>query len=158
MRKPLLKGLGFGITSGVITALGLLIGLISGTHSKLAVIGGILALAVADSLSDAVGIHISEEAENEHGAKEIWEASTFTLLSKFGLTVSFIVPVLLFNLQEAIYWSIAWGLITLTAFSAHMAKSQGKSVLKVVGEHVMIAALVIVLAHVVGSAIYEALG
>jgi hypothetical protein len=52
-------GLSFGLTSGLITTLGLMIGLNSGTNSKLVVIGGILTIAVADSLSDSLGIHIS---------------------------------------------------------------------------------------------------
>jgi len=53
----------FGLTSGIITTLGLIVGLHSGTHSKLAVIGGILTIAMADALSDALGIHVSEESE-----------------------------------------------------------------------------------------------
>ena len=59
-------GLSFGITSGIITTLGLMVGLHSGTHSKVTVIGGILTIAIADSFSDALGIHISEESEGIH--------------------------------------------------------------------------------------------
>ena len=56
-------GMSFGLTSGIITTLGLIVGLHSGTHSKLAVIGGILTIAMADAFSDALGIHVSEESE-----------------------------------------------------------------------------------------------
>jgi len=73
MRSVLWKGVGFGLTSGVITTLGMIIGLHSGTHSKLAVEVGIIVLAIADALSDAIGIHVSEEAEMEHTTKEVWE-------------------------------------------------------------------------------------
>ena len=55
-------GLFFGTTSGVITTCGLLVGLASGTGSLAAVLGGILVIAVADSMSDALGIHLSEES------------------------------------------------------------------------------------------------
>ncbi|MFB6357478.1 MAG: hypothetical protein ABEJ96_00270, partial [Thiohalorhabdaceae bacterium] len=61
MRESLRAGLNFGMTSGVITTLGLMVGLHSGTRSALAVIGGILTIAVADSLSDAMGVHVSKE-------------------------------------------------------------------------------------------------
>jgi len=54
----------FGLTSGVITTLRLMMGLYSGTHSRLTVIAGILTIALADSLFDAAGIHLSEESEN----------------------------------------------------------------------------------------------
>ena len=55
--RPLKKGLGFGLTSGVITTLGLIVGLHAGFQSKAVVIGGILTIAIADAL----GIHPSEE-------------------------------------------------------------------------------------------------
>jgi len=56
-------GLFFGATSGVITTLGLITGLNAGTRSITAVLGGILVIAVADSMSDALGIHLAEEAD-----------------------------------------------------------------------------------------------
>ena len=61
----------FGLTSGIITTLGLIVGLHSGTHSKLAVIGGILTIAMADAFSDALGIHVSEESEATQWPKYI---------------------------------------------------------------------------------------
>ncbi len=44
--KGVRTGLFFGATSGVITTLGLMIGLNAGTHSLAAVLGGILVIAV----------------------------------------------------------------------------------------------------------------
>ena len=64
-------GFSFGITSGIITTLGLMVGLNASTHSKLVVLGGILTIAIADSLSDAMSIHVTEESENKHSSKEI---------------------------------------------------------------------------------------
>ncbi|MDI6733408.1 MAG: hypothetical protein QME51_05200, partial [Planctomycetota bacterium] len=60
MNHSIKTGFSFGSTSGVITTLGLMVGLHSGTHSKFAVLGGIVTIAVADAFSDALGIHISE--------------------------------------------------------------------------------------------------
>ena len=54
IKKSLKIGLSFGLTSGVITTLGLLVGLNSSTHSKMVVLGGILVIAIADALSDLV--------------------------------------------------------------------------------------------------------
>src|SRR6188768_2284446 len=68
--------LSFGLTSGVITALCLMVGLHSGTHSRGVVISGILTIAIADAMSDALGIHIAEESKNNGIVSEIWE-STF---------------------------------------------------------------------------------
>ncbi|MGZ8381620.1 MAG: hypothetical protein ACXW4C_08190, partial [Nitrospira sp.] len=55
MKASFKTGLSFGLTSGVITTLGLMVGLHSGTHSRTVVIGGILTIAIADAMSDALG-------------------------------------------------------------------------------------------------------
>jgi len=141
----------FGLTSGVITTLGLMVGLHSGTHSKLVVIGGILIIAIADAFSDALGIHISEESENKHSTKEIWESTISTFLSKFVFTLTFIVPLMLFRLSTAIIVSVIWGLSLLSIFSFYIAKEQKAKSWKVVMEHLIIALVVIVITHYVGD-------
>ena len=54
MKDSLRTGISFGLTSAVITTLGLMVGLHSGTGSKLVVLGGILTIAIADAFSDAL--------------------------------------------------------------------------------------------------------
>jgi VIT1/CCC1 family predicted Fe2+/Mn2+ transporter len=150
MKHSLKVGLCFGLTSGVITTLGLMMGLYSGTHSKLIVIGGILTIAIADSFSDALGIHISEESENKHTTKEIWESTLSTFFCKFIIASSFIIPVLLIELKSAIYVSIIWGLSLLSILSFNIAKDKKAKVWIVVLEHLVIAVVVIVAAYYVG--------
>jgi len=144
-------GFSFGLTSGIITTLGLMVGLSSGTHSKLAVIGGILTIAIADSFSDAMGIHISEESENVHTTKEIWESTLATFFSKFLFALTFIIPVLFFkDLTIAVIISVIWGLSLLSALSFIMAKQHKTKPWKPVLEHLSIAVIVIVITHYVG--------
>jgi VIT1/CCC1 family predicted Fe2+/Mn2+ transporter len=150
MRHSIKTGFSFGLTSGIITTLGLMVGLHSGTHSKLAVVGGILTIAIADAFSDALGIHVSEESENKHSTKEIWESTVFTFAAKFIFALTFLVPVLFFPLGTAVIVSVVWGLSLLTVFSLYMAKEQGEKPWKVVGEHLLIAVVVIVITHNVG--------
>ena len=144
-------GFSFGLTSGIITTLGLMVGLNSGTHSKLVVIGGVLTIAIADAFSDALGIHISEESENKHTTKEIWESTIATFVSKFAFALTFVIPVLLFPLTTAIYVSIVWGFTLLGLFSFYIAKGQGVKPWKVVIEHLVIALAVIIITHYVGD-------
>lgn len=152
-------GFSFGLTSGIITTLGLMVGLHSGTHSKLAVIGGILTIAIADALSDAIGIHISEESEAKHTEKEIWEATLFTFLAKFFFAIFFIIPVLLFdNLNLAILASVISGLFLLSVLSFFIAKSQNLNPFKAVFEHLIVALLVIFLTHFIGDLISKKFG
>jgi VIT1/CCC1 family predicted Fe2+/Mn2+ transporter len=151
MKHSLKTGLSFGLTSGIITTLGLMVGLHSGTHSKLVIIGGILIIAIADSFSDALGIHISEESENKHTTKEIWESTISTFLFKFVFALTFIVPVLVLQLSTAIIIGVAWGLSLLGIFSFYIAKAQKIKPWKAIMEHLLIAVVVIVITHYVGD-------
>jgi VIT1/CCC1 family predicted Fe2+/Mn2+ transporter len=144
-------GVCFGLTSGVITTLGLMVGLNSGTHSKPAVLGGILTIAVADAFSDALGIHIAEESENTHSHWEIWQSTIATFVSKFLFALTFAVPVLLLDLSTAVIVSVVYGLSILGALSFYLAREQGDIPAKVVAEHLGIALLVIVATHTVGQ-------
>ena len=128
-----------------------MVGLHSSTGSKLAVIGGILTIAIADAFSDALGIHISEESENKHTAKEIWESTASTFFSKLVFALTFIIPVLLFELSTAIVVSVVWGLSVLSILSFVIAKGQKAKPWKVIAEHLAIALLVIAIAHYVGD-------
>lgn len=151
MKHSLKTGFSFGLTSGVITTLGLMVGLHSGTGSKFVVIGGILTIAIADAFSDALGIHISEEGENKHTTKEIWESTIATFLSKFVFALTFVVPVLLFQLSTAIIVSVIWGLLLLGIFSFQIAKEQKIKPWKVIIEHLVIALIVIIITHYLGN-------
>ena len=151
LKHSLKVGFSFGLTSGIITTLGLMVGLHAGTHSKLAVLGGILTIAVADAFSDALGIHISEESENIHTHRQIWAATIATFLSKFTFALTFVIPVLIFELSTAILVSIAWGLSTLCVFSYRMAKEQEERPFKVITEHLLIALVVITLTNSIGK-------
>lgn len=151
MKHSLKTGLSFGLTSGAITTLGLMVGLHSGTHSKFVVLGGIIIIAVADAFSDALGIHISEESENKHIKKEIWESTLFTFLSKFFFALTFAIPVLLFELSTAIVISVIWGLSVISILSFNLAKEQKEKPWKVIIEHLLITIIVIIITHYLGD-------
>lgn len=151
MKLSIKKGFSFGLTSGIITTLGMIVGLHSSTHSTKVIIGGVLVIAIADALSDALGIHISEEFENNHTAKEIWESTFITFLSKFIFALMFIVPFLLFSLSTAIIASVIWGMSLITIFSFYMAKQGNIKSYQVVAEHLIIAILVVIATHYIGD-------
>jgi len=150
MKPAYRKGFGFGLTSGIITTLGIIIGLDSVTHSKVAVIGGILAIAIADSLSDALGIHISEESvKNSH--TKVWESTYSTAFFKFLFALLFIIPILLLDLNTAILINIAWGLAAIALYSYHLAKMFKRNRLGTIVEHTSIAIAVILITHYIGD-------
>ncbi len=158
MNHSIKTGFSFGLTSGVITTLGLMVGLHSGTHSTLVVLGGILTIAIADAFSDALGIHVSEEAEGVHTEREIWESTISTFVAKFVIALSFVIPILLFQLSTAIIISIIWGLFLLTVFNLYIARGQKTKTWKIVAEHLITALVVIGIAHLVGDLISKMFG
>jgi lipid-A-disaccharide synthase-like uncharacterized protein len=140
-------GLFFGATSGVITTIGLIVGLNSGTNSITAVLGGILIIAVADAMSDALGIHLAEEANPDTDHAHVWSATIMTFLTKFIFSISFAVPLLLLPLGPAVTASVIWGLVVIVVLSYFL---QDESPLFIIGEHVGIAVLVLVFSHYIG--------
>lgn len=144
-------GLYFGATSGVITTIGLIAGLNAGTNSVAAVLGGILVIAVADSLSDALGIHLAEEADPDTTHEHVWSATVSTFLTKFVFAITFAIPVLLLPLWPAVLASVAWGIFVIAVLSYYIARSQDSPPLAIIGEHVLIAIIVVVASHYIGA-------
>jgi len=143
-------GLFFGATSGVITTLGLIVGLNAGTKSITAVLGGILVIAVADSMSDALGIHLAEEADPQTDHEHVWQATITTFLTKLVFALSFAIPLLLLPLGPAVMASVVWGLLVIIELSYFLARSQDESPWLIILEHLGIAILVVVLSHLIG--------
>ena len=115
--------------------------------------GGILTIAIADAFSDALGIHVSEESENRHNAREIWMATVSTFAAKFLFAMTFLVPVIFLELSSAILVGIAWGLLIITFASYQIAKSAKQKPLYVISEHAGIVLLVVLITHYVGDTI-----
>ncbi len=151
MKLSIRKGFSFGLTSGIITTLGLLVGLYSNTHSKTVIISGILVIAIADAMSDALGIHVSQESESSNTEKEVWESTLATFLSKFFIALSFVLPILFFNLTVAVIVCVIWGIILLVIFNYFLAKRKNISPSGVIFEHLFIAMLVMMVTYFVGK-------
>lgn len=151
MQHSIKVGVTFAATSTVITTLGLMVGLEAGTSSRIAVIGGILTIAVADAIADAFGIHVSEESEDQHTTKEIWTSTAATFVAKVLFTLIFAVPVLLLdNLRSAILVNIGIGAAIIIISSWRMAQQQKKNAWNVIGEHILIMTVAIIATHYLG--------
>ncbi len=152
----LITGISFGMTTAVITSLGMIVGMYSATSSKLAVVAGIVVMAIADGLSDAVSLHTAEEAEVEkgrgkHTKKEIWLTTLFAFVSVSSFTLTFTIPILLFPADTAIPLAIAWGMLLLVLLNFYIAKIRKESPSKLISEHVLLAIFVIIVSYVVGN-------
>lgn len=155
MKASLRTGISFGVTSAMITTLGLIVGLSAGTHSRVAVIGGIIMIAIADAFSDALGIHISEESNSRNTPAQVWASTLATFGAKFFFALTFLAPVLFLPLLTAVVVSFVWGLSILIALSVFIAREQQEPAWKIVAEHVSIALLVIVVTYFAGVLVHK---
>jgi VIT1/CCC1 family predicted Fe2+/Mn2+ transporter len=155
LKESLKIGFSFGLVSGVLTTLGLLIGLGVSTESKSAVIGGILTIAIADALSDSFGVHLSQESSGNNSKRQIWEATFSTFFSKFIFALSFLIPVIILDLELAVLVSTLWGLFLIGLLSYFVSKGnrnrgeEGKF-LHVISEHFALFLLVITSSYFIG--------
>ena len=154
----LMTAISFGLTSGVITALGMIVGLHSATSSRLVVVAGIIIMAIADGLADAAGLHISEESELEkgrakHTAREIWLTTIFTFVSVTGIILTFAIPILIFPLKIAVPVAIGWGMSLLIVLNFSIAKAKKESPIKLISEHILLALFVIIVSYYAGCLI-----
>lgn len=143
-------GIFFGTTSGVITTLGVIVGLNAGTESLVAVIGGVLVIAVADAMSDALGIHLAQESDPNVADRQVWTATVWTFVAKFLTASSFVLPFVLFPMAQAILVSVAWGYGIIILLSHRLATAQNLRPGAVIGEHLVIGTLVILASHGIG--------
>ncbi|MDH4358688.1 MAG: hypothetical protein OEV37_01905 [Candidatus Berkelbacteria bacterium] len=143
-------GIGFGTTSGVITTLGVIVGLNSALDSRFLVVGGIITIAVADAFSDALAIHVSQETEESKSSSEIWESALATFFTKLVLALSFLIPVFIFSSVGAIWASLIWGLLIICLMSFFIARHRRVSPLRVILEHLAISIVVVIIARFVG--------
>lgn len=151
MKESINIGIGFGLTSGIITPLALMVGLTYSTNSKLAVIGGILTIAIADAFSDALGIHIAEESKKRSKSNQIWEATFSTFFTKLLVALTFLIPFLFFDLMKGVVIGLIWGFLVLVFSNYKLAKIRNESPLKIISEHLTLAIIVIAISYFLGK-------
>jgi VIT1/CCC1 family predicted Fe2+/Mn2+ transporter len=143
-------GLFFGLTSATITTSALIVGLYASVGSRLAIFGGIITIAIADSFSDALGIHVSEESKTKNH-NDVWRATIFTFATKLIFALTFIVPFLFFEMKLGIILSLLWGLCILVVSSYVVAKKEKEKVWARIYEHVLIGIVAVILSYYVGE-------
>lgn len=147
----LLGTFSFGVSSAVITTLGVIIGLYSATSSFLAVISGVSAVAIADSFSDAFAMYMSKRSEPGSTIRRARSLAVSTFVGKFVFAFTFIIPFLFLSFGHAFGVSIVWGILLIFAVSAGIAFAQEESFAKTAGLRLLLAAFVLLAAYFAGT-------
>ena len=143
----------FGATAAIITNLAIIVGLRIG-NVKLSIIGAMLVIAIADNVSDSLGIHVYQESEGLN-AKEVWFSTSTNFLTRLLVSLSFIFLVWALPINSAVIVSIIWGLLLLSGMSYIIAKAKGINPALAVLEHLAIAIVVIIASNFLGKFIAD---
>lgn len=139
-----------GATAAITTSMGLIAGLAHGESAKISVVTGLLVIAVADNISDSLGIHIYKESEG--ASKKDIRSSTFgNFIVRLVLAFTFIGIVLLFPSPFAFIVSSVWGLVGLAVLSYLISKSKKTNPLREIAWHLIVALFVIVVSRILGN-------
>ncbi|MCX5782704.1 MAG: hypothetical protein NT145_08440 [Elusimicrobia bacterium] len=154
MKKHLkeLTNFSFGSTSGIITNMSLIIGLGASNLSKTAIIGSLLVIAVADNISDSLGVHMYKESESS-GTKESVIATIGNFTARLIVSLSFVLIMLLFPIGKAEIITLVWGLLLLVGLSYLIARRNKDNPFIETTKHVVVALIVIAASRYAGSLI-----
>ncbi len=140
---PQLTRFSFGATSAIITCLAFIISLGKISNAKYPIIGSLLVIAIADNISDSLGIHIYQESDAKRS--EVVRISTFlNFLTRFFVIFIFILFVLFLPLLYASILSILWGFSLLVILSYYISRERKVNPYKAITEHVLIAVVVVI--------------
>ena len=140
----------FGATSAIITNLAIVTGLHSSANAKTSIIGSLLVIALADNISDSLGIHIYQETEDIQ-KKEVWIVTFTNFSARLLVSFGFILIVFLLPIEMAVTISIIYGLLTLGIFSYMIAKMKKLNPISAIFEHIIIATVVIIISKYLGE-------
>jgi len=133
----------FGATSAIVTSLAFIVSLSGNVEPRMPIIGSLLVFAIADNISDSLGIHIFQESDlKKPGTVNISTLSNFA--TRFFMILSFIGIVYLLPIQAAVILSVIWGIAILMTLSYLIAVEQARNPIRDLLTHLAIAVLVIV--------------
>jgi VIT1/CCC1 family predicted Fe2+/Mn2+ transporter len=142
----------FGSTAAIITNLGLLFGLYSAPNAKLAIIGSMLVIGIADNISDTLGIHIYQEAEGLSN-KKVWVYSMGNYAARLFVSLLFISFVAFLPMPLAFGYCLGAGFVLISFISYSIARHNKTNPVWAIAEHLGVALLVIVISRFMGNLI-----
>jgi vacuolar iron transporter family protein len=139
----------FGGAAATITNISLIVGLGSAGAGKPAILGGLLTIALADNISDSLGIHLYKEAEGS-GSRISFLATALNFFARLLVSLTFVGIILTCSIPNAILLATVWGLLLLIVISYFIGRSTGQTSILEIVKHVLVAAAVIIMSRYVG--------
>lgn len=144
-----LKNYIFGSSAAIVTNTSLIVGLGSAQTGKAPLIGALLTIALADNISDSLGIHLYKETEGG-GSQLSLLATVLNFTARLLVSLSFVAIVLVSSVGQSIVIGVAWGLVLITLINYLIARNNSRASIWEISQHVLVAIAVVVLSRYVG--------
>lgn len=145
-----IANLSFGGTAAIVTSVALIFGLDAATATKSTIVSGLLIVALADNLTDALSMHVYEESKRRLPAREAFLATWSNFAARLAVALTFVLLVVLLPLASAVVASAIWGLGLLVALTWALARERRVGFAAELAKHVAAALAVIVVARGIG--------
>ncbi|MFH1016793.1 MAG: hypothetical protein V1798_01265 [Pseudomonadota bacterium] len=145
-----LSNFSFGGTAGIVTNMALIIGLEAAKSTRGAIIGSLLVVAIADNLTDSLSMHIYQESEQREVHYAFFTTVT-NFFSRLLTSLTFVMLVALLPMPTLVYISVAWGALLLSGLTVMLARERRVPIFPEVSKHVGLAAVVILVARLIGE-------
>jgi vacuolar iron transporter family protein len=142
----------FGSTTAIITNLGLITALFFTSNPKINMIGSILVVALADNISDSLGIHIYQETER-FKTREVWLSTLTNFIARLLVSMVFVLFITFLPLVPAVIILTVFGMLLLGFISYFVAKRRNRNPYIAIVEHIGIAIFVIIFSRILGQLI-----
>lgn len=142
----------FGSSAAIITDVSLIVGLGSARTGKAPILAGLLTIAVADNISDSLGIHMYKESEG-CGERLSLFATVLNFFSRLLISFTFVAIVLWLPMAHAIIVGLVWGLLLIIIISYLISRSNKDNPVTEIIKHVVIAIFVVIVSRYLGYAI-----
>jgi vacuolar iron transporter family protein len=140
--KDHLNDFSFGSVSAVITSLAIITGLDVSVGARYVIVGSLMVIALADNISDTLGIHIYKEGESIK-FRDVWRSTLTNFIWRLLVTLGFVFFVITFPPSTAIIISVIYGLSILSLVSYAVARKRKIRAQPIILEHLVIAVIVV---------------
>lgn len=140
----------FGLTSGIMTTSGVLIGVYAATPSKLVVASSLLALAVSDSLSEAYAMNNAKLSEGLSRGAAI-KYALFAMSGNVLVPLIFLIPLFLMPIRSAVCFNLILAGLSLLILNVANSIARQEPICKNAIQSLGLAGIILILATLAGN-------
>lgn len=130
--------------------MGVIVGLHAAAAQRTAILGSLCIIALADNLTDSLGVHVYQESERL-AEREAFRTTVANFATRLLISLSFIAEVVLLPGPAQIIVPLGWGMLLLGGLSYLVAKARSVNPVSEICKHCAVAIAVIAVSWGVGA-------